>query len=64
MEPETNLNRQDGGELRAKILALTASKAKRLGIQKTTLHYLRNSASSGNPFEISRKVSVILLTTL
>jgi CRISPR-associated protein Cas1 len=43
-EPAPYLGRQDGRELRAKILALTASEARRLGIGKSTLHYLRLKA--------------------
>jgi hypothetical protein len=34
----------DDRELRAKILGLTASRARELGIGKSTLHYLRNNA--------------------
>ena len=42
-------------EVRARILALTVSKAKRPGIGKSTLHYLRRSARIGRTFRIYRK---------
>jgi hypothetical protein len=48
-EPAPRLERQDNHEIRAKILALTQSKAKQLGIGKSTLHYLRRSASNNHP---------------
>jgi hypothetical protein len=44
MEAAPKLERQDTRELRNKILALTASKAKRRGIGKNTLHYLRKKS--------------------
>jgi CRISPR-associated protein Cas1 len=43
-EPSPNLVRRDDSELRSKILALTQSKARELGIAKSTLHYLRRNA--------------------
>ncbi|MGA3109046.1 MAG: hypothetical protein ABSD99_06265 [Candidatus Bathyarchaeia archaeon] len=51
-ETAPNLDRQDDGELRAKILALTAAEARDLGIGKSSLHYLRQKSRSGKPFII------------
>jgi CRISPR-associated protein Cas1 len=50
VEPAPSLERLDNRELRAKILALTASEAKQIGIGKSTLHYLRRNASSRDTF--------------
>ena len=44
VEPAPKLERQDNHELRARILALTASQARHLGIGRSTLHYLRRQA--------------------
>lgn len=49
-EPAPNLERHDNREVRAKILALTSSDAKRLDIAKSTLHYLRKRALSNSAF--------------
>ncbi len=43
-EPAPKLARQDNRELRTKILSLSASQARELGIGKSTLHYLRRNA--------------------
>ncbi|MGA2790204.1 MAG: CRISPR-associated endonuclease Cas1 [Candidatus Bathyarchaeia archaeon] len=43
-EPAPRLQRSDDREVRARILALTGSKARRLGIGKSTLQYLRKNA--------------------
>jgi hypothetical protein len=56
MEPAPKLKRQDNCELRARILALTQSQAKQLGIGKSTLHYLRSNATGNRPFRAYRKV--------
>lgn len=50
------LVRQDSSELRTKILALTASRARRLGIEKSTLHYLRKKANLEDSFEVYARV--------
>ncbi len=52
VEPALKLERQDNRELRAKILTLTASRARRLGIGKSTLHYLRQRAIATSSFEV------------
>jgi CRISPR-associated protein Cas1 len=56
LEPSPKLERQDNRELRTKILALNASQAKRLGIRKSTLHYLRERASWQRSFKVYRGV--------
>jgi CRISPR-associated protein Cas1 len=56
LEPATNLNRQVNHELRAKILALTASQAKELCLGKSTLHYLRKNARTRQSFKIYSNV--------
>lgn len=50
MEPTPKLRRQDSQELRSKILALSGSQARLLGIGKSTLHYLRRNASTRKTF--------------
>jgi hypothetical protein len=45
----------DDPELRERILALTSSHAKQLGIGKSTLHYLRQKASGQTPFNVYAK---------
>jgi CRISPR-associated protein Cas1 len=51
-EPAPNLDRHDDEVLRAKLLTLTSSQAKRHGIGKSTLHYLRRNAKAVNSFEV------------
>jgi len=55
-EPAPRLERQDNHEIRAKILALTQSEAKQLGIGKSTLHYLKKRARNQKPFTIYEPV--------
>ncbi|MFI5450150.1 MAG: hypothetical protein ACHQ03_10370 [Candidatus Bathyarchaeia archaeon] len=54
LDPIPKLERQDDRELRTKILALTSFQAKRLGIEKSTLHYLRKSIRIERPFRMHR----------
>jgi len=54
--PTPNLQRSDTQELRRRILALTQSEARELGIGKSTLHYLRKESMSEQPFKIYQKV--------
>ena len=54
-EPLLELKRQDNRALRAKILALTASQAVKLGIGRSTLHYLRENARGQESFKIHGK---------
>jgi CRISPR-associated protein Cas1 len=56
-EPAAKLERQDGLELRHKILALTSSEAKRLGIGKSTFCRLRKTAGNNRPFIIYSNTS-------
>ena len=62
VEPSPKLLRQDDRELRRKILALTQSEAKGLGIGKSTLHYLRKNVSNECGFMVREKVMKRLLT--
>lgn len=55
-EPAPSLHRLDDKESRDRILALTASEARRLGIGKSTHHYLRKNAESSKPFTVYAKV--------
>ena len=57
IEPKPCLERRDDREMRAKILALTASQAERLGIGKSTLHYLHENARSDGSFRTYRKIA-------
>ena len=52
VDPAPRLERKDSCELRAKILALSVPQAKRLGIGKSTLHYLRRNAQSDGRFTV------------
>jgi CRISPR-associated protein Cas1 len=56
MEPAPHLEREDNGELRTRILALTSPQARRLGIGKSTLHNLRLNAKADNSFAVYAKV--------
>jgi len=55
-EPSADLHRTDGRELRIRILALSSSEARRLGIGKSTLHYLRRKAASERQFKVHGEV--------
>jgi CRISPR-associated protein Cas1 len=55
-EPSPTLLRSGDRELRKRILKLTQSDARRLGIGKSTLHYLRYNARGERAFKISREV--------
>jgi len=56
VEPAPTLKRSDGRELRKRVLALSAREARKLGIRKSTLHYLRENAASYLSFDIYRNV--------
>jgi len=60
-EPKPELDRTDGLELRKRILSLSQSEAKRSGIRRSTLHYLRRNARSKRSFRVYRKVARRLL---
>jgi len=56
VDPTPSLVRSDSRDVRERILKLTASEARRLGISKSTLHYLRNNAKADVSFVIYGKV--------
>jgi hypothetical protein len=53
--------RFDNKELRDRILSLTASEAKQLGIPKQSLHDLRMKARSEKPFKLYKETRQRLL---
>jgi len=55
-EPQPRLESRDGREIRAKILALTYSRARQLGLAKSTLHYLHKNAQAPKSFKIYEPV--------
>jgi CRISPR-associated protein Cas1 len=55
-DPSPNLIRTDEGELRRRILGLSQADARRLGIGKSTLHYLRKNAKSNHSLKMYQKV--------
>ena len=56
IEPSPILERSDSLEVRKAILALTQKEADKLGIGKSTLHYLRQNARTDQPFAVYGKV--------
>ena len=56
-EPVPILVRSDGRELRRRILELSAKEARKLGISKSTVHYLKKHARDPWPFKIYKPVS-------
>ncbi len=63
-EPGPNLERTDGLEIRKRILSLTQGEARRLGVGKSTLHYLRKNASALTPFKVSSRTRKRLLCSI
>ncbi len=55
-EPSPNLEMSDNRELRERIKSLTSDEARRLGVGKSTLHYLRRNARSERRFRVYGKV--------
>ena len=55
-EPSPSLHRTDSRELRKRILGLSLSKARKLGVGKSTLHYLRSKNRTKRSFNVYRKV--------
>jgi CRISPR-associated protein Cas1 len=55
-EPSPTLSRGDERELRRRILSLSQMEARKLGIGKSTLHYLRKNTRSQRSFKIYQKV--------
>jgi CRISPR-associated protein Cas1 len=56
IEPKPKLERTDNTDLRKRILELTQSEAKKIGIGKSTLHYLRKHASKDKTFRVYPKI--------
>ena len=61
-DPCPSLCRIDDSELRKRILRLSQSEARRIGIGKSTLHYLRKNASTDHSFKIYKRVADRLVT--
>jgi CRISPR-associated protein Cas1 len=55
-DPSPSLIRTDDRELRRRILSLRQSEGERLGIGKSTLHYLRKNAKSNHSLKMYQKV--------
>jgi hypothetical protein len=55
IEPRPSLARSDSQGFRERILELTQSEARKLGIGKSTLHYLRRNAVGGHPLKVHGK---------
>ena len=55
-EPSPILMRFDALDIRKRILTLTQEHAAKLGIEKSTLHYLRKHALGERSFRLNRKV--------
>jgi len=54
--PTMNLDREDNLKLREKILSMNESERKRLGINKSTLWYIKNNLKKGKTVDIYGKV--------
>jgi len=54
-EPSPELERPDSVELRRRILTVSQSEARALGLAKSTLHYLRRKAESNRAFKLTEK---------
>ena len=55
-EPSPSLKRKDDLQLRRRILSLSQSEARRLGIGKSTLHYLRKNAIASKSLRVYKPV--------
>jgi CRISPR-associated protein Cas1 len=55
-EPSPSLCRVDNRELRRRILSLSQSDARKLGIQRSTLHNLRRNAGSSRSFRTCGRI--------
>jgi CRISPR-associated protein Cas1 len=55
IEPSPNLDRSDNRIMRERINSLTSDEAKRLGLGKGTLHYLRRNARNERSFKLYSK---------
>lgn len=61
VEPEPVMERVDDLELRKRILSMSQAEADKVGIGKSTLHYLRINASAPRPFRPYRKTRELLV---
>jgi len=55
-EPSPNLHREDDQELRRRILSLSQSEARRIGIGKSTRYSMRKNVAGRGRFRVYRKV--------
>jgi CRISPR-associated protein Cas1 len=55
-DPSPSLCRVDNSELRRRILSLSQSDARKLGIQRSTLHNLRRNARSSRSFRTCERI--------
>lgn len=55
-EPSPILRRIDDRELRSRILSISQQEASRVGIGKSTLHYLRKNARDSGPLKVYKPV--------
>jgi hypothetical protein len=62
-EPTPTLYRMDDQKLRTRILSLSQSEARELGIEKSTLHYLRRKTASERPFKVHDEVYSRIIST-
>lgn len=60
-EPNVRLNRNDSHELREKIIDLSYSEGKKIGIGKGSLWYMKRNAMSDKPFKVYGKVKERLM---
>jgi len=56
VNPKLTFEREDTRALRKKILSLSGAQARKLGLNKSTLHYLRKQARERKPFRIYEPV--------
>jgi hypothetical protein len=61
-EPSPTFQRTDNHELRRRILSLPQSKARKLGMGKSTLHYLRRKTSSSRGFRLYKPTLEKIMT--
>jgi CRISPR-associated protein Cas1 len=62
-EPTPTLYRMDDQKIRRRILSLSQSEARELGIGKSTLHYLRRKTASERPFKVHNEVYSRIIST-
>ncbi|MDH3779350.1 MAG: hypothetical protein OES15_00695 [Nitrosopumilus sp.] len=54
--PKINLNRNDDVELRSRILNMSSDERRPLGINKSTLEYIKKNLSEGKTSKIYEKI--------